>query len=169
MKQRIRRLVLETDYTIFTTPQIFAEWLMKLRKQENLLNKPYSESPEEYKNSEDFIKELFWQIVCLQYILLLKQPLTDENLDGIERLIKNYDELDSIETLVPFTFERKNLMVCAWDASKQIGTIVDESNNFVDGGKDTDNFFYLLRHFTGHDVRPELRRFASNLSRDLKQ
>ena len=48
-------------------------------------------------------------------------------------------------------------------------SMVNESNNFINEGKDTDDFFYLLRHFTGHGVRPELKRFASNLSRDLKE
>jgi hypothetical protein len=169
MKDKIRKILLGTEISIFTSPENFAKWLIKLRQEENILNKKYSESPEEYENSKEFINQLFWQIVCLRFIQLLNQPSTDKNFDSIENIIKNYDELDDLKTLVPFVIEIKDLMYCAWDVSKEVDVMVNESNNFINEGKDTDDFFYLLRHFTGHGVRPELKRFASNLSRDLKE
>lgn len=164
MKEKIRKIVLQTTETIFTSPKEFAGWILQIRQQENLLTENT-----EHSYSKEFIEEIFWQIVCLRYLQTLKLSQTDQNFDYTENLIKKYRGLNSIEALFPLSVEKNNLLTSAWSVSKEVDEIVNRSYDFVEKNKDMENLFYHLRHWSGHGVRPELRRFASNLRNDLKQ
>lgn len=169
MREKIRKLLLSTDTSVVTSTEQFVKWLFTVRKQENLFYKSSIEAPEEYEYSENFIKELFWQITCWMYLQSLKMPATDENLNSVESLIRKYNDIASIETLMPsLKVDIKELNLSAWDTSRKVDTLVNGLDSFCDSNKDTQNFLYLLRHLTGHDIRPAIRRFASNLSSDLK-
>lgn len=170
MKQKIRELLFNLQINIFASPQVFAQWLLKIREQEKLFYKNSAESPEEYTNSGLFVKELFLQLVCLRFSQFLQISLDDNHLDDIAKLMKEYHYPDSIPKILSFEIDNDHLNLCAWNVSTEIDHLVNEFPNCIDL---TDlclqNFSYLITHYTGHGVRSEIRRFASNLSTDLRK
>lgn len=166
MKNKIRNLLKEVNTIVFTTPKQFTKWLFTIRKQENLFFESSIENSKQYDYSSIFIKELFWQIVCLRYLQILEVSPTEENLDGIETLIK---QLNTIHLQKMISLSQTNIdeiKLSAWDTLKEVETLVSELDSNCENTKDAQNFCYLVRHNTGHDVIPVLRRFASNLSRN---
>lgn len=169
MKRKIRKLLFEIEPSVIISVERFAEWLSILRKQENLFYKKSSEDHEQYKYSADFIKELFWQIVCLKYLYSLGILINEENLESIEKLIREYDDVASIQILMPsLLVSAKEVSLSAWKVLKEIDALVNGLDSFSENTEDAQNFLYMIRHNTGHDVRGKLNRFASNLSSDLK-
>jgi|GEM_PF-2673809 len=169
IRKKIRELLPGAEIRILTYPENFAKWLLILRGQENLFHESSTGASEQYKYSEDFVKELFWQITCVKYLQVLGISITDENLDDIENLIKKYRNITSIQTLMPaLTMNTEKISLSAWEVSQYVDDLINNLSSIYEDTINMQNFVYLLRHLTGHDVRPTIRRFASNLSNDLK-
>ncbi len=168
MKSKIRNLLSNVDPEILISPEQFAKWLFEIREQENLLYKDSLEDPKQYEYSENFIKELFWQIACLKFLQSLKMAITDENLNSIEKLTREYHYLDSIKVLMPsLTIDTEKLKLSAWETLNGTETLIESLDSFCEKTMDIKNFLYLVNHITGHDVRCKIRNFTICLGKDL--